>query len=59
MLVVVSWVALLIGVGLFAWFFTIRGRGSLNYWIQRYEIPQQWVLGQTFEIRDKQVIITY
>ena len=53
MLVAVSWVALLVGVGLFAWFFAIRGRGSLNYWIRRFEVPQQWVLGQTFEIDDK------
>ncbi|MGC6567055.1 MAG: hypothetical protein ACON38_15760 [Akkermansiaceae bacterium] len=54
MLVPVSWVALLLGVGLFAWFFAIRGRGSLNYWIRRYEAPRQWVLGQTFEIGHKQ-----
>lgn len=53
MIVVVSWCLLLVGVALFAWFFAIRGRGSLNYWIRQFEVPEQWALGQTFQIGDK------
>jgi hypothetical protein len=54
MLVMTSWFLLLVGLGLFTWFFVIRGRGSLHYWIRRYEIPTQYALGQTFAIDDKQ-----
>ena len=53
MLIFVSWCLLLIGAVIFAWFFVIRGRGSLRYWIRRFEVPEQYVLGQIFEADDK------
>ncbi|YCM43736.1 hypothetical protein V2O64_20735 [Verrucomicrobiaceae bacterium 227] len=53
MLIFISWFLLVIGLGFFAWFFAIRGRGSLKYWIRRFEVPEHAVLGQTFKIDDK------
>jgi len=47
-IIFMSWVLLLIGSGLFAWFFVIRGRGSLRYWIRTFEVGEQCVLGKTF-----------
>ena len=50
MVVIVSWILLLLGLGMIAWFFTIRGRGSLRYWIRTFEVEEQWVIGNTFEV---------
>ncbi len=53
MQIYVSWFLLLIGLGLFGWFFVIRGRGSLRYWIRRFEVPEHYVIGQTFAVAEK------
>lgn len=52
-MVIASWILLLVGFGAFAWFFAIRGRGSLRYWIRIFEVEEQWVLGKTFEVDDR------
>lgn len=53
MQIYVSGFLLLIGFGLFGWFFVIRGRGSLRYWIRPFEVPEHYALGQTFAIEEK------
>ncbi len=53
MLVIISWFGLLIGLAAFMWFFAIRARGSLRYWIRTVSVDQQWVLGKTFPTDDK------
>ena len=52
-MVIASWILLLVGFGLFAWFFAIRGRGSLRYWIRAFEVEEQWILGKTFDADDQ------
>ncbi len=52
-LILISWFLLVIGLGFFTWFFAIRGRGSLRYWIRQFEVPEQHVFGQTFEADDQ------
>ena len=52
MLIFVSWVLLLIGLVAFTWFFVIRGRGALRYWIRSVEVAEQCVLGRTFGVDD-------
>jgi len=51
-LIFVSWVLLLIGLLAFTWFFVIRGRGALRYWIRSFEVEEQCVLGRTFAVDD-------
>ncbi len=51
--VIASWILLLVGFGVFVWFFAIRGRGSLRYWIRTFEVEEQWVLGKRFDAGDK------
>ena len=46
MIVIISWVLLGIGVILFSWFFSIRSRGSVRYWIREVEVEPMVVLGQ-------------
>lgn len=52
-IVVASWILLLVGFGVFAWFFVIRGMGSLRYWIRTFEVEEQWVLGEKFDADDR------
>ncbi len=52
-IIFLSWLLLLIGTGLFTWFFVIRGRGSLRYWIRVFEVGEQCVLGRTFGVEDR------
>ncbi len=47
MLIVTSWLVLLIGLGLSGWYFWIRSRGSLRYWIRGYDQGEKWLLGKT------------
>ncbi len=54
MIIFISWVLLLIGSGLFTWFFVIRGLGSLRYWIRTFEVGEQYVLGKTFGADDSE-----
>lgn len=42
MIVIASWILLFLGFGMFAWFFAIRGRGSLRYWIRTFQVEEQW-----------------
>ncbi len=53
MLILISWLLLLIGLVAFTWFFVIRGRGALRYWIRTFEVAAQDVLGRTFTVDDK------
>lgn len=41
------------GLVAFTWFFWVRGRGALRYWIRSFEVEEQCVLGRTFEVDDK------
>lgn len=52
MLAIISWLLLLAGVSLTVWFFAIRARGSVNYWIRRFRLPPQFVLGRTVDADD-------
>ncbi len=36
----------------FTWFFVIRGRGSLRYWIRPFTLGEQCVLGKSFAVDD-------
>lgn len=49
----VSWIFLLVGLAAFTWFFVIRGRGSLRYWIRTFEVDSQYVIGKTFQTDDR------
>ncbi|MGJ8696653.1 MAG: hypothetical protein ACSHYF_10070 [Verrucomicrobiaceae bacterium] len=49
---ILSWLTLAIAVALCTWFFTIRGRGSLRYWIRTYHSEPLWVVGQTIPSSD-------
>lgn len=53
MIIFISWILLLIGLAAFTWFFVMRGRGSLKYWIRPFEVEAQCVLGKTFAVDDK------
>ena len=53
MVIVASWFVLLIGLVLFAWFFLIRARGTMRYWIRTFQIEKQWAVGQIFDGSDK------
>lgn len=54
MIIFFSWILLLFGLGLFAWFFVIRGRGALRYWIRTFEVEPQCVLGKSFAAEDRE-----
>lgn len=53
MIIFISWILLLVGLTAFTWFFLIRGRGSLRYWIRTFEVESQCVLGKTFQMEDR------
>ena len=36
-----------------AWFFFMRAKGSLRYWIRSFRVAPEWVLGKTFAIDDR------
>ena len=50
MVVIASWILLFLGLGVFTWFFAIRGRGSIRYWIRTFEVEEQWVIGNRFDV---------
>ena len=47
MVIITSWLVLLVGLSLSAWYFWIRSRGSLHYWIRGYDQGEKWLLGKT------------
>lgn len=50
MLVFASWVVLCFGVLLSVWYFWIRSRGALRYWIRSYRQERKWLLGKNLPI---------
>ncbi|MDA7656980.1 hypothetical protein N8647_01415 [bacterium] len=57
--VIVSWMFLLLGLGMIPWFFTIRERGSLRYWIRAFEVEEQWVIGNTFDVDAQPILFVF
>ena len=55
----VSWLVLLSGLFLLTWFFVIRARGSLRYWIRSHQIDPQWVVGKVFKTSDQDGIAQF
>jgi|GEM_PF-4873278 len=50
MLTVASWLVLLLGLILSAWYFWIRSRGALQYWIRPFQQEKKWILGKVIPI---------